>query len=493
MARIPVPFLFSWDAIEACTDLERLVLVLKNLPDEKIVQYLEVMRGHGRDDYPVRPMWNALLAGIVFQHVSIESLIREFSRNPLLLEVCGFNPLPIQTAPKVELVRDEKTGCMKPVWSEPSPPRYHVPNSHNFSRFLKNVIELEESLGMVTNISVLLRGQLMAELPDFGRHLGFDGKAISSHSTGQVNRETQKTSDPDADWGKHTTKGIDSKTGKEWKKVTSWFGFKIHLIADTQYEIPVAFEVTKASCSEQTVLKRLIHSTFGQDPDLTERCYDFVADRGLDSAEIKTTLLDEYNIRPLIDTRQLWNIEKNKPDFDPSKPIIRPLFPDRNDTIFFTEKGTVHCVCPTTGDLRNMTSQGYEADRKALKFRCPMAVCGTECAGRELCHAAGGVNPGPFGRIVRVPIDMDRRIFMPTPHNTKSWDEAYNRRSALERINGRIDNSFGFEFHFIRGKAKMQTRVGLALSVMMAMALGHAREQRKDQMRSLVKPIPIAA
>ena len=82
---------------------------------------------------------------------------------------------------------------------------------------------------------------------------------------------------------------------------------------------------------------------------------------------------------------------------------------------------------------------------------------------------------------------------MPTPHNTKSWELAYNRRSALERINSRIDNSFGFEFHFIRGKAKMKTRVGLAVAVMMAMALGHAREQRHDQMRSLVKPIPIAA
>ena len=40
----------------------------------------------------------------------------------------------------------------------------------------------------------------------------------------------------------------------------------------------------------------------------------------------------------------------------------------------------------------------------------------------------------------------------------------------MERINNRIDNSFGFEKHYIRGKAKMQTRVGsLELAVMMAM------------------------
>ena len=86
--------------------------------------------------------------------------------------------------------------------------------------------------------------------------------------------------------------------------------------------------------------------------------------------------------------------------------------------------------------------------------------------------------------------DHDRRIFVPTPHGSPSWRRGYNRRSALERINNRIDHSFGFERHFIRGGAKMQTRVGLALAVMMAMALGHVRQGRLQQMRSLVRPIP---
>jgi hypothetical protein len=36
----------------------------------------------------------------------------------------------------------------------------------------------------------------------------------------------------------------------------------------------------------------------------------------------------------------------------------------------------------------------------------------------------------------------------------------------------------------------MQTRVGLALAVMMAMALGHVKEGRIEQMRSLVQAIP---
>jgi hypothetical protein len=43
----------------------------------------------------------------------------------------------------------------------------------------------------------------MAVLPEFGRHLGFDGTDIASHSTGQKARTSGETSDPDADSGHH--------------------------------------------------------------------------------------------------------------------------------------------------------------------------------------------------------------------------------------------------------------------------------------------------
>ena len=71
MAKIVQQPLFTWDAIEAKSDLERFYLVRDNLSDEQIVITLERMRGNGRDDFAVRSMWNAVLAGIVFQHESI--------------------------------------------------------------------------------------------------------------------------------------------------------------------------------------------------------------------------------------------------------------------------------------------------------------------------------------------------------------------------------------------------------------------------------------
>ena len=72
--------LFAWDAVEARSDLERFYLVRDHLPDRDLIAALEAKRGLGRDDYPVIPMWNAIVAGVVFQHESIELLQRELSR-----------------------------------------------------------------------------------------------------------------------------------------------------------------------------------------------------------------------------------------------------------------------------------------------------------------------------------------------------------------------------------------------------------------------------
>ena len=78
------------------------------------------------------------------------------------------------------------------------------------------------------------------------------------------------------------------------------------------------------------------------------------------------------------------------------------------------------------------------ATRNTLKYRCPAAAYGLECAGRETCYRQAGTKAGAYGRIVRIDIKkQDRRIFTPTPYDSPSWRRGYNRRSALERINSR--------------------------------------------------------
>ena len=98
MAILPQKQLFSWQEIEGLGDLDRLVLVLKNMPDEKLMQFLELMRGLGRDDYPIMGMWNALLAGIIYQHCTVESLLSELRRNGQLRDICGLKKAPTSSA-----------------------------------------------------------------------------------------------------------------------------------------------------------------------------------------------------------------------------------------------------------------------------------------------------------------------------------------------------------------------------------------------------------
>ena len=58
---------------------------------------------------------------------------------------------------------------------------------------------------------------------------------------------------------------------------------------------------------------------------------------------------------------------------------------------------------------------------------------------------------------------------------------------AVERVYSRLDVSFGFENHTIRGLKKMRLRVGMAYMAMLALALGQIKENKAELMRSLVK------
>ena len=115
---------------------------------------------------------------VVFQHPSVEALVRELQRNPALLQLCGFDPLGRQGR------------CRRPAGGSNVVPfgllRNGVPAAYNFSRFLRTVSELEAERGLVTDLATALRGDLLAELPGFGEHLGYDGKDLPAHATGRT-------------------------------------------------------------------------------------------------------------------------------------------------------------------------------------------------------------------------------------------------------------------------------------------------------------------
>jgi hypothetical protein len=94
MVIIHQPGLFSWEQVDAASDMDRLQRVPEALPDEALMLALEAERKGKRDDYPLRAVWNSMIAGVVFQHEGAQSLLRELTRNAELRQVCGFGPLP---------------------------------------------------------------------------------------------------------------------------------------------------------------------------------------------------------------------------------------------------------------------------------------------------------------------------------------------------------------------------------------------------------------
>lgn len=438
MAIIQERELFSWKDLENIGDLERLELVIEHLPDEELMKTLEKERHNGRNDYPIRPVWNALLASIVYQHDSAASLIRELKRNAQLREICGFSNLQGIDA---------------------------IPTKSAFSRFFNKLLNHE---ALIKNIFDRLVSKLSQILPDFGKNLAFDGKALNSFAKNN-NKDNQESKDKrkenDADWGTKKYKGMD-KNGNAWEKIKSWFGFKIHLIVDADYELPVAFEVTKASLGEQPVMHKLFESLYEKHPQIIETCEHAMGDKGYDGAPLIKKLWDEYQIKPIIDIRNMKKDGETSQQFD--------MVNFKNIT--YDYKGNVCCYCPLSGEAKNMAFGGFEKDRDTLKYLCPANHYGTKCAGQKRCF---------INSIIRVPLKENRRVFTPIARSSYKWKDLYKKRTSVERVNSRLEACF--EKHFIRGLKKMKVQSSISLCVMLAMALGRAKQNRLDLIRSLLK------
>ena len=134
--------------------------------------------------------------------------------------------------------------------------------------------------------------------------------------------------------------------------------------------------------------------------------------------------------------------------------------------------------CMQSGKEYTMGYGGFEKDRMTLKYCCPAKQYGIKCMWQEKCKVKSGI---------RIQLKKDRRIFTPLARSSYKWKTEYKKRTAVERVNSRIDNVYCFEKHFIRGLKKMKLKVGLSLCVMLALALGRIKENRQELMRSMLK------
>ena len=317
---------FDYEEIEILGDLERCKLLIDHVPDEKIVNTLIEMRGKGRNDYPVIPVWNSILIMPLLECSTISQLRRELSRNRDLRKLCGFNDSDYYFG-KCAL----------------------VPPAKAYTNMIKNLVKIEP---MLKECFYELREFMYKNLKDFGKEVGEDGKIFSSKAKepNQNGDITDGRCDMDADFTIKENYYKDVKTGETKVKKTTYFGYRYHLLADVHHELPIEYTVTKASKGEREQFKKHIEML---PREKVEQIETACADKGYDSEDM-IEFLKGKGIKPIIDIKNQWRGETTKQYKDTD--------------IVYTYDGKVYYV-DDYGNMQSLKYLGYDKVKDTLRYQ----------------------------------------------------------------------------------------------------------------------------
>jgi IS5 family transposase len=320
----------------------------------------------------------------------------------------------------------------------------NIPSQDALGRFLNKVVEHEDLLEKCFANLVKEARQL---LPGFGTKLAVDSTDIKAYSNGH----RKSPSDPDARWGAkgaghHSVPGNDSKR----RDVYYWFGYKLHLVVDALYELPVGFNLTPANEADTMQMEGLLKKAGADQAE--SKLEAVIADKGYDSQSNNQFIFGECKAAPIIPVREVAGMQ----------------MPD-----ICNAKGTPLCSC-------GLEMVFWGRDGNYLKYRCPEATGKKECLSRFKCTSS------TYGYVLKLPINDDPRRHPPVPRETKKWARVYRLRTAVERVNSRAKELLGLRQITLRGIGKVTVRAMLSLLVMLAAGVSMARRHRLKELRTLV-------
>jgi hypothetical protein len=434
--------------------------------DAELVRDLRKERGHGRDDLPIAAMWNLIGTSLYLRHEKFSELLGELGRNSDLARLLGFKEI--------------------------GPNQYRIPSKSALSRFhvkLKN--EYLEKMEAILKKSV---EALARENPEFGKHTALDASDVRTHArpgrklpeseengpegVEGKDKETEaqsSSSDPEASWSVKTKTWEDGQ-GKKRKETKSTFGFKMYRAADSTIPAVVAVEVKTGKTSDQKMAIPMIEAArenLGENNK--DRMKTVAMDKGFDSEE-NVREAERRGVHAIVPVREVPdNLDKL-----PKEDREEPLSPGGN-VVYDRYSGEVACYespenVKEEPTRRTMTYAGYEADRSAHKFRCPLGAYAQ--TGRESFESCAAGPAGSQGRQVRVSVETDWRPIAPVYPRSKRWKRLYNGRSAVERINSYVKEVLKLERHAVRGRAAIKLRVLLSAISLNVRTLISLRRQK---------------
>ena len=238
------------------TELEA---IFKELPDEVLLSTLKGPRRRGRPGYEPEKLWRSFVAYYCLGLDSVSALIRLLYDNPFVAQTCGFD----------------------------SPD--DIPSQSTFSRFGTKLAKSRIAL-LVKNILRNLTRRLYDTLPGFGKSVAIDSTDIKAWSNGGKKGKNKKVSDLDAGW--------IVKQNTEGNKKYVW-GFKVHILADAIYELPMVVDVTAGNVADVKragpLLRQARFTTSKFHPDYV------IADAGYSSDALRSHIKRQYRAEPIID------------------------------------------------------------------------------------------------------------------------------------------------------------------------------------------------
>lgn len=191
------------DLIEGTADMQALIREIRE------------QRRSARPGYPPEAMLRAFLLKFILNERFNVGLIQRLNDSTKLRELCGFGS--------------------------------DIPSESAFSRFFE---KLADRVGQIEQTIIALVYHLHQHLPDMGSLTAIDSTDIEAYA----NPNRSAVIDQDATWGDRTTKNKSSSK----KKDELFFGYKMHLLGDAVYGVPLHYVLLPANQGDSPQLPRVL-------------------------------------------------------------------------------------------------------------------------------------------------------------------------------------------------------------------------------------------
>jgi hypothetical protein len=382
--------------------IAELKAVINSLVDNEFRYYLHGTKHQVRAGYLMESLWKAYLLSFILNMDCTNDLIRKLEENPSFADVCGFN------------------------MDRPLPSRW------TFDRLITILTDYPEMMERLLDKAVC---QLQQRLPGFGVTVAVDSTPVRSHS----NPSKKVRSDSEA--GFIVKEGIPNKI---WK-----WGYKLHLLVDTTWELPIACEVTSAKESDVTNLIPLV--TKARQKFTWFKPWHVVADKGYDAG---------YNYKAIHDMGSI--------------PIIKMKEKQQSEGRYSVDElGIPHCQSGLPLLLKDHDK------KKGLRYVCAYRAGKADCPLYGQCTL----------KVVWIRPFWEYRKLCSIPRDSQEWNAIYSKRTAVERVNSKLKEHRRLNSHCHRGLAKVRLHCLMSVLSLAITALAEANANHIDRVRACTRKI----